>query len=268
LSDFAHGQSYSLESDQRPSLAWFDKENLIVNSLRGGFPNLWLFNPTGQSRTSLTDQPFVDQDAVVVPNSPLIIFNSNRNGRMHLWQLDSQTSQLRQLTFGPAYDESPNVSSDGNWLVYTSWNANNPHLRGVSTKGGESWAIGNYTAQNPQLSPDGKWIVCLLQDPKTLKWLTAIVPSSGNGEPRIVDEARSLVRWVPHTNTLSTVTTDSKGISNVWTVPINGSTLRQLTRFDDEKILNFAWSPEGDRIACVRASLGSDVVLFRRHTVR
>jgi serine/threonine protein kinase len=266
--DFTHGQSFAAESDQRPSLAWLNKENLVINSLRGGFPNLWLFNPIAQSRTSLTDQPFVDQAAVVVPNSPLIVFNSNRDGRMHLWQLNSKTNQLKQLTFGPTYDEAPSVSSDGKWIVYTAWNLNNPHLRGIATNGGESWAIRDYAAQDPQLSPDGKWIACLLQDPKTLKWLTVIVPSDGSGEPRKIDEAQSLVRWVPHTNTLSAVVTDSKGVSNVWQLPINGSSPRQLTHFDDEKILNFAWSPEGDKIACMRASLGSDVVLFRRHTAR
>jgi serine/threonine protein kinase/Tol biopolymer transport system component len=266
--DFVHGQSFTSESDQRPSLAWFDKENLVVNSLRGGFPNLWLFNPVTQNRAGLTSQPFVDQNAAVVPQSKAVIFNSNRDGRMHLWQLHSQTNQLQQLTFGSTYDEAPDVSPDGKWIVYTSWNASNPRLRGISTKGGESWAIGDYTAQNPQLSPDGEWIACLLQDSKTLKWLTAIVPSNGKGEPRIISEAQSLVRWLPHTNTLSSVVIDSKGVSNIWTLPIDGSAPRQLTRFDDEAILNFAWSPEGDKLACVRASLGSDVVLFRRRTIR
>jgi Tol biopolymer transport system component len=266
--DFIHGQNFASESDQRPSLAWFNKENLVVNSLRGGFPNLWLFNPTAQGRASLTDQPFVDQDAVAVPNSPLIVFNSNRDGRMHLWRLNSQTNELKQLTFGPTYDEAPSVSSDGKWIVYTSWDTNNQHLRGISVTGGESWAIGDYAAQNPQLSPDGKWIACLLQDPETSKWQTVIVPSDGNGKPRTIGEARSLVRWTPRADTLSAVVTDSKGVSNIWTLPIDGSKPQQLTRFDDEIILNFAWSPDGDRVACVRASLGSDVVLFKCRKVR
>ncbi len=52
---------------------------------------------------------------------------------------------------------------------------------------------------------------------------------------------------------LTSVITDAKGVSNIWRVPVDGSAPQQLTRFDDNVILAFSWSP-GGRQACVCSS--------------
>jgi Tol biopolymer transport system component len=58
--------------------------------------------------------------------------------------------------------------------------------------------------------------------------------------------------------------TDRRGVSNIWSTPLGSGRPRQITHFEDQRILKFAWSPAGDHLACLRESFGSDVALFTR----
>jgi serine/threonine protein kinase len=270
IHDFAHGESYTSDgSGQRPSLAWLDDKRLITSSLRGGYPNLWLFDPSTQNRMGLTDQPYMDAHAVAAPGAKWVVFNSNRTGQMHLWKLNLQTNGLTQLTFGSEYDEMPDITPDGRWVIYTAWSLNSPHLRKVSIDGGEPSQLGTFMAQDPQVSPDGKSIACWLQDPVTMKWSVAVIPFDGSGRPLVVSHAQLPIRWMPQSHNLSSALVDHRGVSNIWAIPISSKLHpKQLTRFDDQTILNFAWSSTGDRLACMRASSNFDAVLFKRKTSR
>jgi Tol biopolymer transport system component len=55
---------------------------------------------------------------------------------------------------------------------------------------------------------------------------------------------------------------ESKGVDNVWTMPLDGSTARQFTRFDSGVILSFAWSGNAKRFAVLRVNFNSDIVLL------
>ncbi len=266
--DPASGQNAPAEADEHPTLAWLDEEYLILNSQRSGFPNLWLFDVNNQNRTSLTSEPFVEQDAVSIPGSKSVLFSSNRSGEFHLWRFDPESNQYTQLTSGSNYDEKPSVTRDGNWIVYTSWNGNNPRLYRISKNGGTPSPLGPFLARDPDISPDGKRVVCQMQDPNTLEWRIAWIPFEGAGQPKVIPGARLPVRWSPDGSGLTTVLTDGRGVSNIWAIPLNGSPSRQLTRFDEQGVLKFAWSPNGDRLACIRATSGSDVVLFNRQRSR
>ncbi|MGI9075306.1 MAG: protein kinase domain-containing protein [Bryobacteraceae bacterium] len=267
--DFSGGQSASIEAEQKPSLAWSDETHLILNSQTGGFPNLSLFDLDTRTLESLTNDPYVQQDAASVPGSKSVVFSSNRSGEFHIWKFDPESNAYTQLTFGSRYEDAPSVSPDGKWIVYTSWTVNNPHLYKVPVAGGKGAQIGTYFAKDAQVSPDGKFIVCEMQDQNTSQWSVAVIPSDGSGQPRFVPSAQIPVRWSPNAASLTSVLTNSReSVSNVWAIPLDGSVPRQLTHFEDEIILKFAWSPRGDQLACIRASSYGDAVLFKRQKSR
>jgi dipeptidyl aminopeptidase/acylaminoacyl peptidase len=67
-------------------------------------------------------------------------------------------------------------------------------------------------------------------------------------------------------------TPDGKGIAyewrgnqvgNIWVQPLDGSAPHALTRFTDEGIFDFDWSPDGKRLAVLRGHNVSDIVLIR-----
>jgi Tol biopolymer transport system component len=133
----------------------------------------------------------------------------------------------------------------------------------VPTGGGPEQQVGTYVAQQPEISPDGKSIVCFLYEPDSKQWGVAIVPFEGAGKPHIISAATTPFRWSPDGRSLTTVRVDANGVSNLWYVPVNGDAPEQITHFEDLSILGLAWSPSGDRIALLRAQIGADVTLFR-----
>jgi Tol biopolymer transport system component len=53
-------------------------------------------------------------------------------------------------------------------------------------------------------------------------------------------------------------------IENLWLQPLDGSAGKQLTNFKSERIGdNFAWSPDGSKLAIIRGHTDSDVILVR-----
>lgn len=266
--NFASGQSVTAETEQYPTLAWSDETHLLVNSSRNRFPNVWLFDLNTQSRSDITDEPHVEHDAVPVPRSNSIVFSSNRGGQFHLWRFDPDANRYTQLTFGSTRDEMPSISPDGQWIVYSSWISSNPRLRRIRISGGPAEQVATYAAYNPQISPDGHSIVCKMQDLASLKWTIAVIPFDKPGPIRPIPGAQLPVRWSPEGKALTTVRADSHGVSNLWLIPLDGSAPRQITHFDADTISSFAWSPRGDRLACLRASQGADVALFTRQKRR
>jgi Tol biopolymer transport system component len=63
---------------------------------------------------------------------------------------------------------------------------------------------------------------------------------------------------------LTSSITDANGVSNIWRIPLNEGELQRLTDFEDQSILAFAWSADGNHLACVRQQNYSDVMLFER----
>jgi WD40 repeat protein len=67
--------------------------------------------------------------------------------------------------------------------------------------------------------------------------------------------------WSPDGKAIVYVNTIG-GVSNLWSQPIDGSTSKQLTNFKTDRILTFAFSPDGKRLALARGSQTSDAVLI------
>jgi Tol biopolymer transport system component len=58
-------------------------------------------------------------------------------------------------------------------------------------------------------------------------------------------------------------TVRDQGVDNLWVQPLDGSAYQQLTHFTAERIVRFAFSADGSRIAIERGHLESDAVLLR-----
>ena len=56
---------------------------------------------------------------------------------------------------------------------------------------------------------------------------------------------------------------DSTDPKNIWVQPIDGSARHPLTRFTDMTINDFAWSPDGKRLAITRSTTLADMVLIK-----
>lgn len=267
--NFSRGQSSAAEAEQyftlaSSALAWHDDGRVIVNSRQSGYPNLWVFDPETQTHSPLTNEPYVEQGAAPIPGTKSVVFASNRSKRQfHIWRFDPETNEFTQLTSGTSYDESPTVSADGKQVLYTSWNSTRPALYIVPATGGPSTRVGTFLARNADFSPDGQKLVCQLQDARSGNWTVAVVALNDQEHPQYLPDLQIPVRWAPGGQALTAIRTD-RGVSNLWNVPLDGTAPSKLTNFEEQAILVFSWSRDGDRLACIRTSQNSDVALYIR----
>jgi Tol biopolymer transport system component len=70
------------------------------------------------------------------------------------------------------------------------------------------------------------------------------------------------VEFTPDGKAITYVARD-KGVDNVWVQPLDASAPRQITNFTYDQVDIVHWSPDGKRLAILRAHSESDVVLLQ-----
>jgi Tol biopolymer transport system component len=116
----------------------------------GGVPvteNRWL------SRANSVDrQPFYS------PDGARVIFTSNREGNMDLWEMTLASMSMRRLTDDPADDWDPYLSRDGQHLVWSSKRSGNYEIwiAKADGTGPRQLSHDGADAENPVMAPDGQ----------------------------------------------------------------------------------------------------------------
>src|SRR4030095_1658365 len=78
----------------------------------------------------------------------------------HVWMMNIDGSNPRQLTSDEKGESSPSFSPDGKWISYISSKDGGPQLYLLPSGGGEAKKLTNISTgiSDPIWSPDGKWI--------------------------------------------------------------------------------------------------------------
>ena len=114
-----------------------------------------------------------------------IVYDTNDNGRLHLWTADGAGAQHRQLSPDNAEERQPDVSPDGKLIAFLSrrsgnlalWvmDADGRHSRRLTADGVRAW--------QPRFAPDGQSIYFLLE--RENRSFLARVAVAG-GEPAVI----------------------------------------------------------------------------------
>jgi hypothetical protein len=91
--------------------------------------------------------------------------------------------------------------------------------------------------------------------------------ASGRLVSRLPTPAEHKVKWGRRPDLLTYIETRD-GVANLWEQTIAGGPPRQLTRFTEGHIFNFAYSKDRTRLFLSRGSRRGDVVLLRGLEVR
>jgi Tol biopolymer transport system component len=70
------------------------------------------------------------------------------------------------------------------------------------------------------------------------------------------------VRWAPDGRSLTYIETQGD-VSNLWSQPLEGGPPKQLTDFKTDRIFNYAWSPDGQKLVLSRGTRNDDVVMIK-----
>jgi eukaryotic-like serine/threonine-protein kinase len=89
-----------------------------------------------------------------------IIFDSTASGSVHIWIMNADGSDQRQLTDGAYDDQGAHVSYDGHYIVFTSNRTGNQHIYRMDIDGNNLKQLTQGAGEvSPFFSRDGKWVI-------------------------------------------------------------------------------------------------------------
>jgi serine/threonine protein kinase len=244
-------------------LSWSKTGELISQTDVGGQPGLWAIDSTTGQRRPITSDPFMQSHAEVSSDGRFVVYATNRKGT-HIWRQRLDGTEAVQLTSGASRDSFPAISPDGKTVVYGSTAAGQGALWKVSIDGGKPAQLTDERAEQPEFSPDGRWIACNYWLSSSRRWSAAILRAN-TGQPVHYFAGLpgdGVLRWTPDSQNLVFIKTTRDG-SNLWRQPINGGAPSPLTHFHEDTLYSAAASPGGNRLALIRGHETSDLVIAR-----
>jgi serine/threonine protein kinase len=248
-------------------LAWTSEGDIVYASNETGAMEIWTTKGNNSDSSQLTfDKQTCVEPALSQQDPQFIVFASYASGKPHIWRIDRDGTNPKQLTNG-TYEDWPDVSADGKWIVYHSAEAKGDRIWKVSIDGGSPSPLSDKAARHPVFSPDGKLVACYIRE-EGAAWQLAILRVDGGqlektfSIPAAVADQWVGPRWTPDSKSITYIQTQG-GISNVWNQPVNGTTATQLTNFNQDQIFAFAWSPSGKSLALVRGVNAKSVIVMK-----
>jgi tricorn protease len=236
---------------------------VLFYSRASGGDDIWIMNPDGSAAKQLTSEGRSSQPAVT-PDGQYVVYVSVRDFKANLWRMRLDGSEKTQLTNGDG-DYFPDVSPDSRWVVYISETLGESSLLKMPIEGGQPVRLSENLVRAPQVSPDGKWIVCAWRKDENSTWRYAILPFEGGEPTRVFDliGRKGVFRWAADSKSLYYLRDTQGGVTNIWNLPLEKGEARQVTEYNAESILDFAWSADRKSFAMSKGLFTNDVVLLK-----
>ena len=259
-------QLTSSKFDGLKSLSWMSDGKIVYDSAASGRLDLWLIDSNGAGQKQLTADAGNNSWPSVSPDGRYVVFVSDRTGINHIWRVNAEGSDARQLTYGIG-ETNPECSPDGQWVVFnlpfqgreSDGRHSDSTVMKVPLVGGEPLSIRGDNNAGLAISPDGKWVASRHYEPGNIN--TEVYPFEGREPPKVLDIAAYYFRWTPDGRSLAFV--DERNPSAILSQPIDGGAPRQMADFKPDRIFSFAWSRDGKQLAVARGTLTHDVILIR-----
>ncbi|MCU1283917.1 MAG: serine/threonine protein kinase [Acidobacteriales bacterium] len=226
------------------------------------------YSPAGGAGTQLLSDPkYPSLRPVSCDAGKYIVFASafrTGSSSVNLWRIDANGGNLTQLTTGTR-DVQPLCATigDSKWVYFFRFDEN--RVMRVSIDGGTPEVLSASAGGAFNLSADGRLlIVSVFTGPLKIK-AAVLHPDTHDPVTYLPDPPPNMSinpRAYPDDKSFG-VGLRKEGVDNIWQVAFTGGAPRQLTDFKKENIQDFAFSPDGKKLALLRGHIDSDIVLIR-----
>jgi TolB protein len=173
--------------------------------------------------------------------------------RLDLYVMDADGRHVERLTENFATDVYPTVSRDGKRIAFTRDVGGYAHVfvMDMHGRGVRMLTHGHANSGLPAWSPDGKWIAFATDRNSPEGDEIYVMRADGSGQRPITRNLPSVDDAWPswsHDGRRLVFARETPSASAIYTVAVDGSDLRRLTR--DERALDTqpSWSPDGKQI--------------------
>jgi Tol biopolymer transport system component len=266
INDSSRGVQITNDRNFHSRVSWTPDGRLIYNSDATGTLDLYLADADGRNAKQLTANAGWNGDVSLTSDGRAIIFMSDRLGPPHIWRMNIDGSDQKQLTT-EAYNVRPELSPDGQWIVYATSLKQGWYVWKMPAGGGQPVQLSEKLADYPTFSPDGKYVACYYWEENNSPTRIAIL--SVNGGPPIKVLMPTLpvgretnLKWTADGKSIVYGVT-LNGVANLWAQPISGENPKQITNFTSDRIIWFDISRDGKQLALSRGMTTNDVVLIK-----
>jgi TolB protein len=247
-----------------------DGKSLLYSSIGTGNLDLKeLTIETGAVRR-ITEDAADDWDPSYSPDGKHILWSSNRDGNFEIWMANTDGTNSRRITNDGLDAENPTMTRDQRWIVYNSYNPKKTGIWKIRPDGSGATQLFNGLTQQPEVSPDGKyvayaWYKQFVLGPMAYIRVTDIetgehIPFETKAERGAKGQATMAgslgrCRWMPDGKSLAYIDSNEKGHLGIYVQEVipgkdTFATRRAVAGFDpDRQTETFGISPDGKFIA-------------------
>lgn len=232
---------------------------------------LWLLNRDGTDRRQLTFGDATNCGPHVTPDGKLILYNLVRDGVFHVYRMNIDGTDQRELTSTSGI--LIKVSPDSKWLYFVSRERENGRnsIYRVSVDGGSPTVVARIkvAGQTIDVSPRDERIASLVTNSEFIPTGIDIFDKGGklmNTIPVPPTVHNVGLRWTPDNKRLAFIDV-RVGTGNIWTVSADGKGRpQQLTNFTSPGVFSFKWSYDGKELFLMRRASMSDAMMITNMT--
>lgn len=252
------------ETGTLDTIVWTTDNRIIFRSNADGHSNLWTMRADGSQRKQLTVDAKVDARGLcVTPDGKRVIFPSGKNGKVNLWSIETDGGEVRQLTDGDG-EYYPLCSPDNRSVIYQKgfgFGVNSTIWKTSLTSGGEPVQLTSQFSMRPFLSADGRRLAFFYLTDEV--WWIGIMSAEGGRIEQSIEVPEGvpdrLGLWSPDGKSILLVV-NKGGVGNVWQLPLDQSSPRQITNFNSLRIEHFFLTDTGKKLVVTRTVTSNDVV--------
>ncbi len=244
-------------------VAWSPSGQIAFTADEGTEVHIWVMNPDGSNARRLTTALF-NQNPCAHPDGRQLVLERFDGEVLGIVLMDLDDGSSRLLAEDEVFAMDASLSGDGSELFYRTMHQGQFHLLRRPLAGGEATLVAENLAHQPSFSPDGTRMALHMLDPSDGRIRTAILPAEGGEVLQWFDfHSEQGSPWGPDGESLYHAETRD-GVMNIYLMPLNGGEPKQLTRFTEGEIFDYAVSPDHSQLLIARGQIQNDIVLIEK----